>query len=189
MDRIIQRYCRLLDGIAAVFLAIMVVLVFANVVLRYVFNSGISASDEVSRWLFVWVTFLGATAALHDHTHLGTDVLVSRLPRAGKKACLFIGHVLMLYTAWLLFQGSLQQARINWDVTAPTTGASVAIFYASGVVFAVGAAVILLLDIVKLVTGRLRDDELVMVQESEETATPVARSTPDAAPFAAHVKA
>lgn len=37
----------------------MVVLVFTNVVLRYALNSGIAVSEELSRWLFVWLTFLG----------------------------------------------------------------------------------------------------------------------------------
>ena len=37
----------------------MVVLVFGNVVLRYAFNSGLTMSEEVSRWLFVWLTFMG----------------------------------------------------------------------------------------------------------------------------------
>ncbi len=81
MTRLIDRYCRLLNGVIALFLAIMVVLVFGNVVLRYGFNSGITVSEEVSRWLFVWLTFLGAIVALHEHGHLGTDMLVSRLPR------------------------------------------------------------------------------------------------------------
>ena len=95
-------------------------------------------------------------------------MLVSRLPVAGKKACLVIGHVLMLYITWLLFEGSLAQAKINWDVEAPVTGASVAIFYSAGVVFAVSSAVILLRDLWRALTGQLSEAELVMVKESEE---------------------
>ena len=70
----------------AVALMIMVVLVFGNVVLRYGFNSSITVSEEVSRWLFVWVTFMGAVVALREHTHLGTDVLVSRLPPSARRS-------------------------------------------------------------------------------------------------------
>jgi TRAP-type C4-dicarboxylate transport system permease small subunit len=167
---LIDHYCRLLELLIALALAIMVVLVFGNVVLRYAFNSGITVSEEVSRWLFVWLTFLGAIVALREHDHLGTDMLVSRLPPAGRRALLIVGHVLMLYICWLLFQGSLAQARINWDVAAPVTGASTAIFYASGLVFAVSAALILLIETWRAITGELRDDELVMVKESEEAA-------------------
>src|SRR4028119_2000641 len=124
MQMIVEGYFKLLKVLIALFLAIMVVLVFGNVVLRYGFNSGITVSEEVSRWLFVWLTFLGAIVALKEHGHLGTDMLVSRLPRSGKKACLLLGQALMLYVNWLLFRGALEQATINWDVQAPVTGAS-----------------------------------------------------------------
>ncbi|WP_429599928.1 TRAP transporter small permease [Variovorax sp. PvP013] len=168
MGRWIDRVCRVLEGVIAAMLAVMVVLVFGNVVLRYGFNSGITVSEEVSRWLFIWMTFLGAIVALREHGHLGVDMVVQKLPPAGKKICLAIGHLVMLGIVGLLFQGSLAQARINWDVTAPTTGASMAIVYASAIVFAVMAAIILLLDLFRLLTGRIADADLVMVQESEE---------------------
>ena len=168
LNKFLERYCKLLDAVSALFLLLMVVLVFGNVVLRYVFNSGLAVSEEVSRWLFVWITFLGAIVAMREHQHLGTDMLVSRLPPAGKKACLVLSLVLMLYVCWLLFSGSLQQTQINWDVTAPSSGASVAIFYATGIVFAISAAVFILIDLWRVLSGQLRDDELVMIQESEE---------------------
>ena len=45
--------------------------------------------EELSRWLFVWMTFLGADRRrCKEHGHLGTDMLVARLGRAGKKVCL-----------------------------------------------------------------------------------------------------
>jgi TRAP-type transport system small permease protein len=168
MTRLINGYCRLLEWTIALALAIMVVLVFGNVVLRYAFNSGITVSEEVSRWLFVWLTFLGAIVALKEHGHLGSDMLVSRLPLLGKKACLVVGQLLMLYITWLMFAGSLEQAKINWDVEAPVTGASVALFYGAGVVFAVSAGVLLLREMWRALTGQLSAAELVMVKESEE---------------------
>ena len=85
MSRVIEAYFHLLKGLIALCLAIMVVLVFGNVVLRYAFNSGITVSEEVSRWLFVWLTFLGAIVALKEHGHLGSDMLVSRLPALGQE--------------------------------------------------------------------------------------------------------
>ena len=170
MSKFLDGYCRLIDALIALALAIMVVLVFGNVVLRYGFNSGITVSEEVSRWLFVWLTFLGAIVAIKEHGHLGTDMLVSRLGKTGKKVCLVISQLAMLYVTWLLFQGSVAQAQINADVQAPVTGASVAIFYASGVFFAVSAGLLLLRELLRTLTGQVRDEELVMVQESEDLA-------------------
>jgi TRAP-type C4-dicarboxylate transport system permease small subunit len=168
MDRLVNGYCRLLEWAMAAALAVMVVLVFGNVVLRYAFNSGITVSEEMSRWLFVWMTFLGAIVALKEHGHLGSDMLVSRLPTIGKKVCLVVGQALMLYINWLLFSGSLAQARINWDVEAPVTGASMAIFYGVGVVFSVSAGALILREMWRALSGQLSDAELVMVKESEE---------------------
>jgi TRAP-type transport system small permease protein len=170
MQKMIDGYCRLLEVLIALALAVMVVLVFGNVVLRYAFNSGITVSEEVSRWLFVWLTFLGAIVALKEHGHLGSDMLVSRLPTGGKKLLLVVGHVLMLYITWLLFTGSLAQAKINWDVEAPVTGASVAIFYSAGIVFSVSAGLFLLYELYLALSGQLSDADMVMVKESEEAA-------------------
>jgi TRAP-type transport system small permease protein len=168
MSKVLDGFCRALEVVMAAALAVMVVLVFGNVVLRYGFNSGITLSEEVSRWLFVWLTFLGAIVAMREHAHLGSDMLVSRLPAFGKKVCLVAGHLLMLYIAWLLFSGALAQVRINLDVQAPVTGASMAILYAPGIVFAVAAALFLTHELWLVLTGRLSENELVMVKESEE---------------------
>jgi TRAP-type C4-dicarboxylate transport system permease small subunit len=168
MARLVDGYFFLLKVIIALFLAVMVVLVFGNVVLRYAFNSGITVSEEISRWLFVWVTFLGAIIAMREHGHLGVDTLVKRLPAAGKKACLVVSQLLMLYATWLLLVGSWEQTLINWDVAAPASGLSTGWFYGIGLVFGVSGGLILLHDLYRTVTGQLSEAELVMVKESEE---------------------
>jgi TRAP-type C4-dicarboxylate transport system permease small subunit len=170
MDRLLRNYCRLLEVLIAACLALMVLLVFGNVVLRYVFNSGIAISEEMSRWLFVWLTFLGGIVALREHAHLGTEILVGRLGAAGKKACLLLAHALMLMICWMLFSGALEQTKINWDVSAPSSGASMAWFYGVGLVFSVSAACILLNDAYKVISGKASEAELIMIKESEDQA-------------------
>ena len=170
MNKVLDGYCRLIEWLLVAILVAMVVLVFGNVVARYGFNSGITVSEEVARWLFVWMTFLGAVVGLHERAHLGTDMLVARLGPKGQRLCLAVGQVLMLYATWLLLSGAWAQVQINADVEAPVTGASVAIFYSAGVVFAVSAGLMLALDLWRTVSGQRRDDDLVMVQESEDLA-------------------
>lgn len=169
MSRLLDGFCRLLKMLMAATLAVMVALVFGNVALRYGFNSGISVSEELSRWLFLWMTFLGAVVALHERSHLGTDMVVAKLPPLPRRLCFIAAHVLMLYVTWLLLRGSWQQAVINLDVRAPVTGASVAIFYATGIFFAAFGGLILLLDLLRAASGRMSDAELTMVHASEET--------------------
>ena len=170
IDQAAGAYCKLLEALIVALLAAMVVMVFGNVVLRYGFNSGITVSEELSRWGFIWLTFLGAVVAVKENGHLGTDMLVARLGPTGKKVCLALAEMLMIYCAWLIFSGSLEQTRINADVEAPVSGWSMGWIYASGVVFAVSAGLFHLLKIGKLLSGRLSDDELVTVQESEDLA-------------------
>lgn len=170
MKRIVDGYFNLLKFIIAACLAMMVILVFGNVVLRYAFNTGISVSEELSRWFFVWLTFLGAIIGLREYGHLGVDMLVSRLAPTGKKACLIASQLLMLYATWLFLQGSWQQTVINLDVMAPASGLSMGIFYGVGVVFSVSAGLILFYDLYRVVSGKLSEAELVMVKESEELA-------------------
>lgn len=126
-----------------------------------------SVSEELSRWFFVWMIFLGALVALKDRAHLRMNSLVKRLPPAGKRICLVIGHLLMLYICWLVFSGSWQQAVINLDVVAPASGLSMALFYAAGLMFGASAAAILVYELYLALFGKLRDDELVMVRDSD----------------------
>lgn len=169
VTKIVEGYFRFLKFTIAVCLAAMVVLVFGNVFLRYAFNSGISVSEEVSRWFFVWMTFLGALVAMRDHGHLGVDAFVNRLSPLGKKICLMLSQLLMLYCCWLLLSGSWAQTVINVDVKAPTSGWSMAYFYGVGVVFGVTSMLLVLYDLYRVVFGKLQEHELVMVKESEES--------------------
>jgi TRAP-type transport system small permease protein len=172
IQKAIDQLCRLFSVLMVAFLAAMVVMVFGNVVLRYGFNSGITVSEELSRWLFVWMTFLGAVVALRSHGHLGTDSLVSRLPVAGKKFCLGATHVLMLFMCWMMAKGGWQQTVINYGTSSAVMEASMAWLYASGVVFAVLGGLIIAHDFWKLLSGQLAEDELIGVVESEEDVAP-----------------
>ncbi len=165
-----DRAARGVEYLIAVCLAVMVVMVFGNVVLRYAFNSGITVSEELSRWLFVWLTFLGAIVALKDQAHLGSDLVISRLPPKARRVCIVLSLLLMLWITWLIFKGSYEQVKINADVQAPVTGWSMAIVYAAGMVFAVPAAALLAHELWRVASGKVRDDDLVMTQESEDLA-------------------
>lgn len=158
-----------LGAALALLLVAMVGMVFGNVALRYALNSGITVSEELARWCFVWLTFLGAVIAVHERAHLGSDLLVSRLGTGGRRLCLGASLLLMLFIDALLLAGSWQQMRINASVPAPVTGLPMALVYAAGVVFAVLAALLHLAELARLVTGRLDVDRLLQVQEAEES--------------------
>jgi TRAP-type C4-dicarboxylate transport system permease small subunit len=96
-------------------------------------------------------------------------MLLGRLGPAGKKFCLGLSYLAMLFICWLLFKGAYQQTVINLGSTSAVMEVTMAWVYAPGVVFAVLGGLILLTDLFRLLTGQVRDEDLVMVQESEES--------------------
>lgn len=170
MTRMVDALFGALKAAIVLFLAMMVILVFGNVVLRYGFNTGITISEEMSRMLFVWLTFTSAIVAMHEHAHLGMDSMLKHLSPAGKKACFVVSHALMLFASLLFLQGSWKQTVISLNVgaIAPVTGMSMAFFYGTGVLFSVFAILITAAELYGLLTGRLGDEELVTVKETFE---------------------
>jgi TRAP-type transport system small permease protein len=154
------------------------VLVFGNVFMRYAFNSGFTLSEELSRWLFVWMTFLGAVVALNDRTHLGTDTLVSRLGLGGKRFCLGVSYLIMIVLCGMVFWGSWLQTQVNLTSTSAVMEASLGIFYASGMVFATLATLVLIVKFWRLASEQMPDSELAGFIESEDAPhAPVEAST------------
>jgi TRAP-type C4-dicarboxylate transport system permease small subunit len=169
MALLVAGYFRLLKAIIGLLLAGMVVLVFSNVVLRYAFGSGITVSEEIARWFFVWLVFLGAVVGLREHAHLGVDTMLLMLGPKGRRICYVAGHALMILCSVLLVKGSFAQTVINWNVKAPATGWSVGLFYGVGLIFGVSAIAILTYELVQALLGRVSYEELIAIRESEES--------------------
>lgn len=106
---------RVLHAAMAACLALMAVLVFVNVVLRYGFSSGIAASEELSRLLFVWMVFIGAAAAYPAGEHMAFTSLAARL--RGRPAALAawtaLIRLLVLLAAVLVAWGAWQQVLVG----------------------------------------------------------------------------
>ncbi|GAB7389094.1 TRAP transporter small permease [Bacillaceae bacterium] len=168
MKKIANRFNTFLNIIMAVSLAGMAILVFGNVVLRYVFNSGITWSEEMSRFLFIWMTFLGAIGALRDNEHLGVDILIKRLSPGKKRVVYTISNLLILYVLWLVLDGSWKVSLMNMHNTAPATGLPMVYVYGIGVVMSVCMAYITIKNLYKAWFVKDSIEELTRTVESEE---------------------
>lgn len=112
-----NRIKRLASGLMAICLGVMAVSVFLNVVLRYGFGSGVAASEELSRLLFVWMVFIGATAAYPAGEHMTFTSLVGLLrhkPRAMLAATLLI-RLLVIAASGMIAWGAWQQVIVGLD--------------------------------------------------------------------------
>jgi TRAP-type C4-dicarboxylate transport system permease small subunit len=163
-----KRLNRLLNGIIAFSLALMAVLVFGNVVLRYAFNSGIVWSEEMSRFLFIWMCFLGAIGALRDNQHLGVDMFVKKLSSGKKKFIFTFNNLLVLYVLWLILEGSWKVSVMNLHTPAPVTGLPMFYIYIIGVVMSICMIWIVIRNLYRAWFVENSIEELTRSLESEE---------------------
>lgn len=102
--------------ILIVFGSVLTALIIMNVILRYVFNSGISWSEEAGRFLFVWCTFLGAMMATNDKAHMRLDFVVEKFPGVSRKVVEIIALLLVLLLVGVLFWGGVEVVMTTWQI-------------------------------------------------------------------------
>ena len=103
------------QALMAACLAVMTGAVFLNVLLRYGFGSGIAASEELSRLLFVWMVFIGATAAYPVGEHMAFTSIVATFQNRPKTMAVLkvVIRVLVIFTCVLLGHGAWQQVEVG----------------------------------------------------------------------------
>ena len=167
MTKAVDYFFKFLEFLVVACLVAMVFMVFGNVVLRYGFNSGIQISEEMSRYCFIWLTYIGAMVAMREGGHLGVDTLVRRLPLGGKKFCLFLSESLMLFCNLLFLVGTYKMHNLQVTNVSPVVGISMIWVYGIGYVVAVVMGIFNIRMLYRLFSGQLREDEMVQVVEAE----------------------
>ncbi len=146
-----HQLARVAEHVMAGCLAVMALSVFINVVLRYGFGSGVAASEELSRLLFVWMVFIGATAAYPAGEHMAFTSLVGALqarPRAMAAATLLI-RALVLLACGLLAWGAWQQVVVGMGSRSVVLGYPAALLPLPAFLCAVAIGVMALLELVR----------------------------------------
>jgi gluconokinase len=132
-------------------LGVMAVLVFVNVVLRYGFGGGIAAAEELSRLLFVWMVFIGATAAYPAGEHMAFTTLVAQLrerPSALAVMTVLI-RLLVLLACVLLAWGAWQQVVVGLDSRSVVLGYPTALLPLPALLAAVAIGAMALIELVR----------------------------------------
>lgn len=121
-----SRLQTLSEAAMALCLAVMALAVFVNVVLRYGFGSGINASEELSRLLFVWMVFIGATAAypLGEHMAFTSLLLPLRKKPAALRVITAVIRIAVIAAAALVGWGAWQQVVVGLDSRSVVLGYS-----------------------------------------------------------------
>jgi TRAP-type C4-dicarboxylate transport system permease small subunit len=165
LKRLADALTRALEIVMVLCLVVMLVMVFGNVVLRLVFNTGIDLSEEIPRFAFVWMTFLGAVVGMRRRAHLGVDMLVQALPVLGRKVCWGISQAVMLVCCLYIVYGTWLQHDIIKGNASPV--AQLSMLWVFGVSYITGAAIALICasNLLRLVAGKVSENELIDVHE------------------------
>lgn len=147
LNRFSEGLTHFINIMMALSLGLMSIFVFGNVVLRYAFNSGLTWSEEIARFLFVWLTFLGAVGALKDNGHLVVDMLINKLSPAMKKLVFVIANIIILVILWLIADGSWKMTLLNMENYSPAIGLPLSYIFVAGLVMAVLMALIVFIKI------------------------------------------
>ena len=132
---------------------------FMNVIMRYLFDSGLTWSDEVSVDLFVWFIFLGGILAELYGLHLKVDVFIDRMRPAWQRICAIAADLLVVVAMLILFVGGVQQVEIASKNISSATGLPSSYIVVSMVIFAGAVIVLTIGDLWKIMTGRKTFEE------------------------------
>lgn len=150
-----SRFQTVAAHLMAACLAVMALAVFSNVVLRYGFGSGVPASEELSRLLFVWMVFMGATAAYPRGEHMAFTALLR--PWRGRAFMPWLArliHALVVLAAGLVAWGAWQQVVVGLDSHSVVMGYPTALLPLPALLCSVAIG---LMALVNLARGRLPD--------------------------------
>ena len=159
---------RSIEALMAFFLAVMIVLVFTNVVLRYVFSTGFEWSEEIARLCFIYLVYLGAIGAMRENQHLIIDSVLSRIPDIWQKAIYFLVQAGIIWMMVVLICGSWQLVMQNLGDRWVATQFPIYLVYAVGLVTGVSIIVIALANLYRLVVLKRPVGELLSVRHEPE---------------------
>lgn len=151
---------RAVNVILVFLIALMFLMVFSNVVLRYAFSSGIEYSEELSRFAFVWLTFVGAVAVARDGAHLNVEMLVAAVSPRARLMLMVLSDLIVLLCCGLLVYGTWQSLGLNASNYSPITGISYAWVHGVGLFSGGVIGLLTAMRMFRALAGRLTEEEL-----------------------------
>lgn len=133
-DRIGRWLDRTLDAVCVLACAVLVGISFVAVIFRYVLNDSLVWSEEVARYLFVWIVFLGAAIGVRQRQHIAIDVLGSRPGPRTRSALAWLARAATLAFAALLVVPGWSFVRVGMSNSSPALQIPMGLVYLAPVV-------------------------------------------------------
>lgn len=131
------------EALMVLLLALMSMLIGAQVFMRYVMDNSLAWSEELARYCFIWATYLGVSYAVKRNAHICVEAATARLPAAARPWFIILAHMLFIvFAAMVVREGYALTVKIfsfgqtssalglpmGWIYLAPTVGFALVIF-------------------------------------------------------------
>lgn len=118
---------QILDGVCVVLLGLVLIVVTFQVLNRFLLGIPVAWTEEAARYLFVWLSLLGAARGVRDRGHLQVDLIVCMLPRKVEKYLDILGGVVVAVLLWEVVDSALILLPLTWTRRIATM--DIPIFY------------------------------------------------------------
>lgn len=168
MQKVIDRLFKGIDYLTGILTGCMVLFVFLNVVLRMIFNSGLTWSEELSRYLFVFVTYIGGISAMYSNGHFGVDTLVSRVKPKLQLIFYIISQIIITAVMLILVHGSLKMVVQSKASVTAALSIPYSFLYGVGILTGIAIALIAVMHIIYAIKNKDQISKLVCMSEAED---------------------
>ena len=124
-----MKFNKFLDGVTVLCMGMILVLVVAQVVLRYVFNSPLTWSEELAVYIMVWMTFIGSVICMRDNEHIEVTILVDYLPPGLRRAAILFSRLASVIFLLVVMYYGTELVLENRSVTSAANKLNMGLVY------------------------------------------------------------
>jgi len=166
MNKLIARLFRIIEVMIAVFLGLMILLVFMNVVGRYMFNVGFVWSEEIARLCFIFLVYLGSIEAMRDNRHLLVDTFLLKFPKSIKIGAYTLTQIGIMWVMYVLTTGAWRVVLMTRHNVLVATGFPMHFIHFFGCILGASVILITVLNLVRLFVFKMPVEELIKMRNA-----------------------
>jgi len=107
------------SNVILILLALLVIVIGANVMTRYIFNYTIPWAYELGIYIFIYIVYIGTALGVAQDTHVKIDFLVNKLKNIPRIIVISLNYlILILMSLFMLFYGT-KESIAKWENTGP----------------------------------------------------------------------
>lgn len=146
--KVLNGLTKVLATFMIICMVIMVVFMFLQVVLRYVFGMGISWAEELSRFTMIFMTFIGAAVLCADDSHISVTIVEDLTKGVARKAFKLVKYIIMIAYSGIMAKIGFDSLSIVARQTSPNLNVTMDLVYGF---IPVGMCLMILYNIVNIV--------------------------------------